>query len=236
MDPPYPIIKPAPRTGQSKLIVADMPAIDHHWAEPAPAVYPAQSKQPAGDGGWHWTMEEATSWAGTHGHIETLKMLAVDWERQVRALSTLVHARQPQLPSRERLRSIQRSPPRDTRPGSCRKRLPGATLRPLHEYPPLRAAFPSPEPTVTSSTGSSHASDHFPRTLLQPIVLRNHPVSSGYSSYPRLIIPQNRFRRFDIAILTTPHGFRMVPGAQLGTRYARDHLHALARGLGVSLT
>ena len=144
MDPPYPIIKPAPRTGQSKLIVADMPAIDHHWAEPAPAVYPAQSKQPAGDGGWHWTMEEATSWAGTHGHIETLKMLAVDWERQVRALSTLVHARQPQLPSRERLRSIQRSPPRDTRPGSCRKRLPGATLRPLHEYPPLRAAFPRP--------------------------------------------------------------------------------------------
>ena len=60
------------------------------------------------------------------------------------SLSTLVHARQPQLPSRERLRSIQRSPPRDTRPGSCRKRLPGATLRPLHEYPPLRAAFPRP--------------------------------------------------------------------------------------------
>ena len=60
------------------------------------------------------------------------------------SLSTLVHARQPQLPSRERLRSNQRSPPRDTRPGSCRKRLPGATLRPLHEYPPLRAAFPRP--------------------------------------------------------------------------------------------
>ena len=68
----------------AKLIVADMPAIDDHWAEPAPAVYPAQSKQPTGDGGWHWTMEEATNWAGTHGHIETLKMLAVDWERQVR--------------------------------------------------------------------------------------------------------------------------------------------------------
>ena len=96
-----------------------------------------------------------------------------------------MHARQPQLPSRERLRSIQRFPPRDTRPGSCGKRLPGATLRPLQEYPPLRAAFPSPAPTATSSTGSSHASDHFPRALLQPIVLRNHPVSSGYSSYPR---------------------------------------------------
>ena len=29
------------------------------------------------------------------------------------------------------------------------------------------------------------------------------------------------------------HGFQMVPGTELGGRYARDHLHALARGLGV---
>ena len=102
----------------------------------------------------------------------------------LQSLSTLVHARQPQLPSRERLRSIQRSLPRDTRPGSCRKRLPGATLRPLQEYPPLRAAFPSAAPTATSSTGSSHAADDLRQALLQPIVHRNHPVSSGHSSYP----------------------------------------------------
>jgi len=31
------------------------------------------------------------------------------------------------------------------------------------------------------------------------------------------------------------HGFQMVPGAQLGEQYARDHLHALARGLGVRM-
>lgn len=29
------------------------------------------------------------------------------------------------------------------------------------------------------------------------------------------------------------HGFQMVPGTQLAARYAQDHLHALARGLGV---
>ena len=29
------------------------------------------------------------------------------------------------------------------------------------------------------------------------------------------------------------HGFQMVPGTELGARYARDHLDALARGLGV---
>ncbi len=29
------------------------------------------------------------------------------------------------------------------------------------------------------------------------------------------------------------HGFQMVPGTQLAERFARNHLHALARGLGV---
>lgn len=29
------------------------------------------------------------------------------------------------------------------------------------------------------------------------------------------------------------HGFQLIPGTQIGTRYARDHLEALARGLGV---
>ena len=32
------------------------------------------------------------------------------------------------------------------------------------------------------------------------------------------------------------HGFQMVPGTRLGERYARDHLDALARGLGVPVT
>ena len=32
------------------------------------------------------------------------------------------------------------------------------------------------------------------------------------------------------------HGFQMVPGTQIGARYARDHLDALARGLGVPVT
>ena len=59
-----------------------------------------------------------------------------------KALMPRTVAAQPQPPSRERLRSNQRSPPRDARPGSCGKRPPGATLRPPHEYPPLRAAFP----------------------------------------------------------------------------------------------
>ena len=31
------------------------------------------------------------------------------------------------------------------------------------------------------------------------------------------------------------HGFQMVPGTQFAKRYAQDHLHALARGLGVSV-
>ena len=61
----------------------------------------------------------------------------------------------------------------------------------------MRAAFPSAAPTATSSTGSSHASDRFPRALLQPIVLRNHPVSSGYTSYPP--------RDFRQIVIRTPH-------------------------------
>ena len=32
------------------------------------------------------------------------------------------------------------------------------------------------------------------------------------------------------------HGFQMVPGTQLGARYAKDHLAALAQGLGVPLS
>ena len=32
------------------------------------------------------------------------------------------------------------------------------------------------------------------------------------------------------------HGFQMVPGTQLAERFARDHLHALARGLGVQVS
>ena len=67
-----------------KLVIADMPAIHDHWLEPAPGAPGTGKEQPEDDGGWHWTMEETSNWAGTHGHIETLRMLAVDWERQVR--------------------------------------------------------------------------------------------------------------------------------------------------------
>ena len=57
-------------------------------------------------------------------------------------------------------------------------------LRPLHKQPPFRATFPSPASTATSSTGSTDASENFPRAPRQSTVLRNHLVSSGYSSYP----------------------------------------------------
>ena len=58
--------------------------------------------------------------------------------------------------------------------------------RPLRKQPPFRATFPSPASTATSSTGSTDASEDFPRAPRQSTVLRNHPVSSGYSSYPQL--------------------------------------------------
>ena len=45
-----------------------------------------------------------------------------------RSSNAFVHARQPQPPIREHLRSTQSSPPRDTRTGSCRKRPPDARL------------------------------------------------------------------------------------------------------------
>ena len=31
------------------------------------------------------------------------------------------------------------------------------------------------------------------------------------------------------------HGFQLIPGTKLGGRYQRDHLQALARGLGVEI-
>ena len=136
------------------------------------------------------------------------------------SLSTLVHARQPQLPSRERLRPIQRSPPRDTRPGSCRKRLPGATLRPLHEYPPLRAAFPRPfllqsppslpQPVhrtpLTTSHERSFNQSYFAtipfRAVIRPIGNRVRPESEfevqivKFSMVePQSAITQHMFRR-----------------------------------------
>jgi len=62
----------------TKLIIADVPAISDHWVEAAP------SSGSEGEGAWHWRMHEVENWHGSHGHIETLRMLAVDWERQVR--------------------------------------------------------------------------------------------------------------------------------------------------------
>lgn len=60
-----------------KLVIADVPAVSDHWAVPAHK----------GEGGhedsWHWSQQEVEGWHGSHGHIETLKMLATDWDRQV---------------------------------------------------------------------------------------------------------------------------------------------------------
>ena len=59
-----------------KLMIADVPAVSDHWVRPRP--------DPSGPGDWHWSQSEVERWHGTHGHIETLAMLAEDWERQVR--------------------------------------------------------------------------------------------------------------------------------------------------------
>jgi acetyl esterase len=61
-----------------KLLIADVPAISDHWARPSSMVDSAEVDT------WHWSQFEVENWHGTHGHIETLKMLADNWERQVR--------------------------------------------------------------------------------------------------------------------------------------------------------
>ena len=62
-----------------KLMIADVPAVSDHWVAPGPA-NPAE----AGDAsGWHWTHSEVEHWHGSHGHIETLAMLAENWPAQV---------------------------------------------------------------------------------------------------------------------------------------------------------
>ena len=58
------------------LVIADVPAVSDHWVRPPPASPDAAT--------WHWSQSEVERWHGTHGHIETLAMLAEDWERQVR--------------------------------------------------------------------------------------------------------------------------------------------------------
>lgn len=60
----------------ARLMIADVPAVSDHWVRPRP--------DPSGPGDWHWSQSEVERWHGTHGHIETLAMLAEDWERQVR--------------------------------------------------------------------------------------------------------------------------------------------------------
>ena len=61
--------------GLARLIIADAPAVSDHWVRR----YPDPEAGP-----WHWSDGEVERWHGTHGHIETLAMLAEDWERQVR--------------------------------------------------------------------------------------------------------------------------------------------------------
>ncbi|MDE0349572.1 MAG: alpha/beta hydrolase fold domain-containing protein [Gammaproteobacteria bacterium] len=59
-----------------RMVIADVPAVSDHWVRTPPASPHA--------GAWHWSQSEVERWHGTHGHIETLAMLAEDWERQVR--------------------------------------------------------------------------------------------------------------------------------------------------------
>ena len=75
--------------------------------------------------------------------------------------------------------------PRAVFPPHCRRLAQEAVDEEVDRWCAAAAVtFPSPASAATSSTGSTNASEDFPGTPHQSSVLRNHSVSSGYSSCP----------------------------------------------------